>query len=77
MFTNAQRRNDLTTPAPPTASGAPDRLLRIGEVQTLTSLSARKIFSLASTGQLPRVKLGRATRFRLSDVQQLIRRGAV
>ena len=53
-----------------------DRLVTVADVQTITSLSARKIFAMAATGELERVKIGRATRFRLSDVNRLLVEGA-
>jgi excisionase family DNA binding protein len=56
-------------------SPSDDRLLRIHEVQSILNLSARKIFALAATGELSRIKLGRATRFRLSEVMTAVERG--
>lgn len=52
-----------------------DRLLKIEEVKEITTLSIRTIFVLAATGVLPRVKIGRASRYRLSDVMQLVEHG--
>ncbi len=53
-----------------------DRLLRVDEAAAILGISERQVRRLAATGDLDRVKLGRATRVRLSDVHRLIERGA-
>lgn len=53
-----------------------DRLLRVDEAAAILGISERQVRRLAATGDLDRVKLGRATRVRLSDVRRLIERGA-
>ncbi len=53
-----------------------DRLLKACEAAELLGLSVRMIHRLVSTGDLPKVKLGKAARFRLSDVQALMQSGA-
>ena len=63
-----RRWHDLTT-------DADDRLLTIAQVARLTCMSTRFIGRHLASGRLPRIKLGRATRIRLSDVQRLIERG--
>ena len=52
-----------------------DRLLTVREVADLLGVSVRLINRLFSTNQLPRVKIGRAARARLSDVQRIITEG--
>lgn len=59
---NEKHRGDLT-------------LLKAGQVAQLLGLSTRKIWSMASQGDLPRVKFGSATRFRVADVDALIQQG--
>ena len=53
-----------------------DRLLRADEAAALLGVSRRMVHRLVSTDDLPKVKLGKAARFRLSDVEGLIRTGA-
>lgn len=52
-----------------------DRLLRVADVATLLGLSTRAVWALRSEGALDAVKVGGATRFRLSDVQRIVREG--
>lgn len=65
----------MTTP-PTTAPATPDRLLRDHEAAEILAVSRRHIHALAARGELPRVRLGRASRYRLADVLALIARGA-
>ena len=53
-----------------------DRLITVKEAAQLLHVSVRFINQRLSTGVLARVKLGRATRVRLSDVTQVMRDGA-
>jgi len=54
-----------------------DRLLDTREAARLLGVSARTVSSLMKRGTLERIKIGRATRVRLSDVERIIRRGGV
>ena len=50
-----------------------DRLLRAGEVADLLGLSLRSVWKLTADGQLPcPLKIGGATRWRASDIRQLM-----
>ena len=53
-----------------------DRLLTVDQVAERLSVSIRMVHRLAASGCLARVKLGRSTRFRLTDVETLIQEGA-
>jgi excisionase family DNA binding protein len=53
-----------------------EKLLRKKEVASLLALSARSIDRMVSSGQLDRVKVLGAVRFRLSQVQAIIGGGA-
>ena len=53
-----------------------DRLLRADEAAALLGVSRRMVHRLVSTGDLPKIKLGKAARFRLSDIESLMRKGA-
>lgn len=61
---------------PPSPLNTPDRLLRDIDAASALSCSRRFVHVLAARGDLPRVRLHGATRFRLSDVLRLIERGA-
>ena len=52
-----------------------DRLLTVPEVAELLSISVRLVNRLFATHQLPRVKIGRAARARLSDVERIMAEG--
>ena len=52
-----------------------DRLLTVPEVAELLGVSVRLVNRLFSTGDLPRVKIGRAARARLSDVERIVAEG--
>jgi predicted DNA-binding transcriptional regulator AlpA len=55
---------------------AEDRLLSEPAVRALLGgCGHTTIHRLANAGYLPRVKFGSATRFRMSDVQRLVREG--
>ena len=49
-----------------------DRLLPVREAAALLSLRPRTLYKLAYERRLPVVKVGRATRFRLSSLLRLI-----
>jgi excisionase family DNA binding protein len=49
-----------------------DRLLDVAEAANLLRLRPRTLYKLAYERRLPVVKVGRATRFRLSSLVQLI-----
>lgn len=53
-----------------------DRLLKAAEAAELLGVSVRMVHRLVATGDLQKIKLGKAARFRLSDVQALMQRGA-
>ena len=57
------------------ASTIEDRLLTVKEAAALLRVSVRFVNQRFSTGVLERVKLGRATRIRLSDITQVMREG--
>ena len=65
----------MSTHAP---SGYPlePRLLRVREVATLLAVSEPTVWRLTHAGELTRVRVGGSTRFLLSDVESLVRRGA-
>lgn len=52
-----------------------DRLLRPQEVAHRLGVSLRTVWRFRQLGILTPVSLGRSTRFRLSDVQRVVRRG--
>ena len=52
-----------------------DRLLTVRDAAGLLRVSVRFINQRFSTGVFDRVKLGRATRVRLSDVTRIMREG--
>lgn len=52
-----------------------DRLLRPHEAADLLGISLRMLWRLRATDKLPVVKIGRSTRFRLSDLQRLVAEG--
>ncbi len=61
----------------PTATLNPtDRLLKAIEAAELLGVSVRMVHRLVATDDLAKVKLGKAARFRLSDVKGLMRTGA-
>lgn len=53
-----------------------DRLLNAREIADVLNVSVRMIYRLTTTGDLAKVKLGKAARFRLSDVEALVQKGA-
>ena len=53
----------------------PDRLLAVGEVAELLGCSSALVRRMGARGVLPRVKLGRLTRHRASDVARLVAQG--
>ena len=57
------------------ASTIEDRLLTVKEAAAILRVSVRFVNQRFSTGVLERVKLGRATRIRLSDITQAMREG--
>ena len=54
-----------------------DRLLTFADLQEVLSLSRRTCIRLRDNGTLPAVKIGRAVRFRLSDVERYLESGCV
>ncbi len=52
-----------------------DRLLRLDEAAALLRVTPRTVRRLAATGVIRRVRIGRASRVRLSDVSRLIAAG--
>ena len=59
-----------------TPDGARDRLVTVPEAADLLRLSTRKINNLLAAGNLRRIKIGRATRIQLSELETVIREGA-
>ena len=57
-------------------SPSTDRLLRVREAADLLGVSVRIIHRLVATGDLHKIKIGTAARFRLSDVEVIMREGA-
>jgi len=53
-----------------------DKLVDVREAARLLGVSPRTVNGLLARGVLERVKIGRSTRVRLSDVQRVIERGA-
>ena len=51
------------------ATAVGDQLLRVGEVASILGLSTRKVWSLASTDELPALRIGTARRWRASVVR--------
>lgn len=47
-------------------------LLTGEQTRAMLNVSARTLFTLADTGQIPRVYIGRAVRFDIADVQKFI-----
>lgn len=48
------------------------RLLKCAEAARMLNVSSRKVWSLASEGALPKIRLGRAVRFDVRDLEVLI-----
>ena len=56
---------------------SPDRLLKVKDAADILQVSVRKLNAMLATGELPRRKLGRATRIPLSSVMAVVEgRGA-
>ena len=53
-----------------------DRLLTVDQVAERLSVSIRMVHRLAASGCLAKVKIGRSTRFRLTEVEMLSQKGA-
>ena len=53
-------------------TGEEKDLLRVRDVARKLGLSEPHIYTLAATGRLPSIKLGRAVRFRQADVDRFI-----
>lgn len=53
------------------------RLLRVMEVAKLCGLSRATVYNLIRRGELPVVRIGRATRVAVEDVEALVRRNRV
>jgi excisionase family DNA binding protein len=53
-----------------------DRLIKVKEAASLLGVCVRTVWALRSRGRLTGVSVGGSTRFRLSDIQQIIREGA-
>ena len=74
------RRMDRTTQRirePSSNVASPDRLLKVKDAAEILQVSVRKLNAMLATGELPRRKLGRATRVPLSSVMAVVEgRGA-
>lgn len=49
-----------------------DALVPIADVCPLTGLSERQLRRLTASGELPHYRIGRAVRYRLSDVERFL-----
>lgn len=54
-----------------------DRLITVRDAADRLSIGVTKFYELMSRGEIPMVKIDRATRVRLSDVERFIRAGAI
>jgi len=61
----------------PDAAYGDDRLLTREEVAAQLGVSLRTVARLADTDELPRVRIGRAVRFRGRDVASIVASGAL
>ena len=69
-------RSSVRSPQHPSPSGLADRLLDVHEAAALLGLkSPRTLYKWAYAGRIPSVKIGRLTRFRVSDLERLIAAG--
>ncbi|MEE9130021.1 MAG: helix-turn-helix domain-containing protein [Phycisphaerales bacterium] len=64
----------LSTPKPATPASS-DRLLNTQQAAEILGCSTRMIHRLVASCDLPKVKIGKAARFRLSDVEALMQKG--
>jgi excisionase family DNA binding protein len=48
--------------------------MSVGEAAATLGISIRKVWELRAIGTLTAVRIGRATRFRMSDVQKIVQR---
>lgn len=62
---------------PTTAVTLQRRLLRVPEVAKICGLSRATVYNLIRRGELPVVRIGRATRIAIEDVEALVRRNRV
>lgn len=60
----------------PPASSEDDRLLSARDAAAILGICTRQIWKLRATGALPATRIGRSTRFRMSDLQRLVKEGA-
>ncbi len=64
-------------PVSRTSDPSPDLLLRAQDIASTCSISIRQVWVLAARGELPPpVNLGRATRWRQSDISRWLASGA-
>ena len=56
-------------------SDTSNRLVTVDQAAELIQMSERWLYTQLQTGALTRIKLGRSTRLRLSEVEQLIQHG--
>jgi hypothetical protein len=61
--------------SPVTPENAQDRLLALDDVAAQLSISPALVRRYGARGVLPRIKLGRLTRYRASDVARLVAQG--
>ena len=47
-------------------------LATISDAQRMLSVSRSAVYALIASGRLPRVKIGRSARFRVSDIEKLV-----
>ena len=59
----------------PAISSGDDRLLGARDAAAILGISTRQIWTLRATGALPAIRIGRSTRFRMSDLQRLVKEG--
>ena len=63
-----------TPQTPPTIAPAPRLLLRPADAAEVVGLSERLLWSLTKAGKIPVLRIGRATRYALKDLEEWIER---
>lgn len=62
-------------PLSPQPRAGRERLLSANEVAELLNVTPRQVWRWRGTGRLVAVKLGRCTRFKLSDIERVMSKG--
>jgi Helix-turn-helix domain len=55
-------------------AGSPALVVDVHGAMKMLQLGRTTVMALAASGELPRLKAGRATRFAIADIQHLIKR---